>query len=141
MERISMKKEKILFLIMRATLYIAFAVALLYFLYVSPYNPHPQSADDIRRWVIGFGIWAPLIYVAVYTVRPLLFFPTLLLNLSAGVLFGVVGNILPAFGRAWMCEPLLSAGTFRRRVLVAEKFRRQLGWKADGLPCRRGWFS
>lgn len=102
-----MKKEKILFLIMRATLYIAFAVALLYFLYVSPYNPHPQSADDIRRWVIGFGIWAPLIYVAVYTVRPLLFFPTLLLNLSAGVLFGpwwgIFFLLLGGLGCASLC--------------------------------------
>ena len=79
----------------------------MYGLYESPYNPHPHSAEDIRRWVVGFGVWAPLIYVAVYTIRPLLLFPTLLLNLSAGVLFGpwwgILFLLLGGFGCASFC--------------------------------------
>ena len=48
---------------------------------------HPKSVEDVRRWVMGFGVWGPLVYVLLYTVRPLLLFPSLLLNVAAGILF------------------------------------------------------
>ena len=88
-----MKKQR-KYLLVRVAVYLLLAGCVLYGLYSSPYNPHPQSPEDIRRWVTGFGVWAPLIYIGVYTVRPLLFFPTLLLNLSAGVLFGPYWGVL-----------------------------------------------
>lgn len=81
-------------LALRLLAYAALVGAVLYAAYSSPYNPHPTSADDIRRWVQGFGTLAPLIYIGVYTIRPVLLFPTLLLNLSAGVLFGPAWGIL-----------------------------------------------
>lgn len=100
-------KKKHLYLLLRVAIYLLALVALLVALYESPYNPHPQSAEDIRRWVMGFGMWAPVIYVTVYTIRPLLLFPTLLLNLSAGVLFGpywgVLLLLLGGFGCASFC--------------------------------------
>ena len=48
---------------------------------------HPKSVEDVRRWIMGFGMWGPLVYVLLYTVRPLLLFPSLLLNVAAGILF------------------------------------------------------
>ena len=100
-------KKKYLYLLLRVLVYLLVLGAVLYGLYESPYNPHPHSAEDIRRWVVGFGVWAPLIYVAVYTIRPLLLFPTLLLNLSAGVLFGpwwgILFLLLGGFGCASFC--------------------------------------
>ena len=48
---------------------------------------HPKSVEDVRRWVTGFGVWGPLVYIMLYTVRPLLLFPSLLLNVTAGILF------------------------------------------------------
>lgn len=48
---------------------------------------HPKSVEDVRRWVTGFGVWGPLVYILLYTVRPLLLFPSLLLNVAAGILF------------------------------------------------------
>ena len=79
---------------LRLAMYVAVVGAIFYFVYRSPYNPHPKSAEDIRRWVAGFGTLAPLMYVGVYTIRPLLLFPTLILNLSAGVLFGPCYGVL-----------------------------------------------
>ena len=67
-------KKKYLYLFLRVLGYLLVLGAILYGLYESPYNPHPHSAEDIRRWVVGFGVWAPLIYVVVYTIRPLLLF-------------------------------------------------------------------
>lgn len=93
-ERIFMKNRRNIMLILRVIAYGIFLGAVIYGAYSSPYNPHPKSTEDIRNWVAGFGSLAPLIYVAVYTVRPVLFFPTLLLNLSAGVLFGPFWGVL-----------------------------------------------
>lgn len=100
-------KKKYFYLFLRVAVYLLLLGGVLAALYESPYNPHPHSAEDIRRWVVGFGVWAPLIYVAVYTIRPLLLFPTLLLNLSAGVLFGpwwgIVFLLMGGFGCASFC--------------------------------------
>lgn len=100
-------KKKYLYLLLRVAVYLLLLGGVLVALYESPYNPHPHSAEDIRRWVVGFGVWAPLIYVAVYTIRPLLLFPTLLLNLSAGVLFGpwwgILFLLMGGFGCASFC--------------------------------------
>lgn len=54
---------------------------------------HPKSVEDVRRWVMEFGVWGPLVYVLLYTVRPLLLFPSLLLNVAAGILFPPVVGI------------------------------------------------
>ena len=89
-----MKQKGFIYLGLRLAMYVAVVGAIFYFVYHSPYNPHPESAEDIRRWVAGFGTLAPLMYVGVYTIRPLLLFPTLILNLSAGVLFGPCWGVL-----------------------------------------------
>ena len=65
---------------------------------------HPQSVEDVRRWVTGFGVWGPLVYILLYTVRPLLLFPGLLLNVAAGILFppaiGIPCLLLGGLGNA-----------------------------------------
>lgn len=96
-----------LYLLLRVALYLALVGCLLYEIYVSPYNPHLTSAAEVRAWVGSFGVWAPLIYVGVYTIRPVLLFPTLILNLSAGVLFGpwlgIVYLLMGGLGCATFC--------------------------------------
>ncbi|RLQ92202.1 TVP38/TMEM64 family protein [Planomicrobium sp. Y74] len=47
------------------------------------------SIDDLRIWIESYGIWAPVIYIIFYTVRPLIFFPASLLSLAGGLVFGV----------------------------------------------------
>lgn len=57
------------------------------------------STDDLRTWIESFGIWAPLVYIAVYTVRPLIFFPASLLSLAGGLIFGVwLGTLYTVIG-------------------------------------------
>ncbi|KMJ56869.1 SNARE associated Golgi family protein [Bacillus sp. LL01] len=46
------------------------------------------STSSIREWILGFGAWAPFIYVILYTVRPLVLFPASVLSLGAGLAFG-----------------------------------------------------
>lgn len=101
------------YLLARLVIYVVCFGGLIYYLYHSPYNPHPRTAEDIRIWVANFGVLAPLIYVGIYTVRPLLLFPTIFLNLSAGVLFGPwLGIILVLTGGLGCACLCYSAGRF-----------------------------
>ncbi|MCD8359850.1 MAG: hypothetical protein LUC29_03205 [Acidaminococcaceae bacterium] len=43
-------------------------------LHSSPYIFYPASVDDVRHWVASYGSLGPLVYIALYAVRPLLFF-------------------------------------------------------------------
>jgi uncharacterized membrane protein YdjX (TVP38/TMEM64 family) len=54
-------------------------------------NIQPQS---IREWIISFGVLAPLVYIALYTLRPLLLFPASILSLAAGLAFGPIWGTL-----------------------------------------------
>ena len=77
---------------------------------------HPKSVEDVRRWIMGFGMWGPLVYVLLYTVRPLLLFPSLLLNVAAGILFP------PAIG-----IPCLLAGGLGSAALLFYMARTGIG--------------
>ncbi|AFC33981.1 hypothetical protein PM3016_7413 [Paenibacillus mucilaginosus 3016] len=46
------------------------------------------TPQGVRNAILGFGVWAPLVYIAVYTVRPLFFFPATVLCLAGGLAFG-----------------------------------------------------
>lgn len=100
-------QKKYAYLVARIVIYVVCLGILIYYLYTSPYTPHPKTADDIRIWVAGFGVLAPLIYVVIYTIRPLLLFPTIFLNLSAGVLFGpwwgIIFLLMGGLGCASFC--------------------------------------
>ena len=68
---------------------------------------HPKSVEDVRKWVTGFGVWGPAAYILLYTVRPLLLFPGLILNVAAGILFPPVIGI-----------PCLAAGGLGSAILL-----------------------
>lgn len=76
-------------------------------LHNSPYILHPSSVEDVRQWVAAYGSLGPFVYVALYSVRPLLFFPGIFLNLSAsilfGPLFGIIYLLLGGLGSAVLC--------------------------------------
>ena len=82
---------------------------------------HDISIEIIQDWIKSFGIWAVLIFIIAYTIRPLVFFPTSIMTPAAVVLFGplagwfiaYVGENFSAnfaflvarfFGRKFVCE-------------------------------------
>ena len=77
---------------------------------------HPKSVEDVRQWVTGFGVWGPAAYVLLYVIRPLLLFPSLILNVAAGILFP------PAIG-----IPCLTAGGLGSAVLLFYMARTGIG--------------
>jgi uncharacterized membrane protein YdjX (TVP38/TMEM64 family) len=50
-----------------------------------PLQHYPKLIQD---YVNRFGFWGPLLYIFIYTIRPVVFFPATLLTAAAGLLFG-----------------------------------------------------
>ena len=62
-----------------------------------------EQVEQIRAFVLSFGIYAPLIFILLFTLAPLIFFPDGILALSGGLIFGFYmkytsGQIVPQSG-------------------------------------------
>ena len=55
---------------------------------------YSHVGDMIDRWVSDLGIWAGVIFIIAYAIRPLIFFPASILTALAGALFGPVWGII-----------------------------------------------
>ncbi len=57
------------------------------------------DADGLRSWILSFGLWAPLMYIIIYTIRPLIFFPASVLSIAGGLAFGAwMGTLYTIIG-------------------------------------------
>src|SRR3989338_7565465 len=106
------------------------------------YIPH-QGADDIKSFVNGFGNAAPLAFIIICIIKPVIFFlPSLGLTIVAGTLFGpwygaiyvaiggagstVVGFYMTRwFGRKWI-EQFLKG---REKMLKVDEKMEKAGFK------------
>lgn len=55
-----------------------------------------DSLSRLRDWIDGFGVAAPLVFIAIYVVATVAFLPGTPLSLLAGLVFG------PVFGTLWV---------------------------------------
>lgn len=46
------------------------------------------TPEKIRQFILSFGWWAPILYIFLYAIRPLFFFPAVILTLTGGLTFG-----------------------------------------------------
>ncbi|MDF2635095.1 MAG: associated protein [Pelosinus sp.] len=82
------------------------------------------TPESIRNVVISFGWWGPVVYVFMYSIRPLLLFPAIILTLAGGLAFGpwwgtfyvVLGGVIGA------CLCFVIA-----RLLGREKMQKYMG--------------
>lgn len=81
------------------------------------------DADRVKEWLKSWGIWAPIVYILVYTIGTLILLPSTPLNLAGGALFGLWG------GTAWSSLGAIFA------ALLAFSFARTIGrnWVASRL--------
>ncbi|WP_226657245.1 TVP38/TMEM64 family protein [Pseudalkalibacillus hwajinpoensis] len=71
-------------------------IILIYLLnqYVFDFRP-----SHIREWIASFGIYAPLIFLLICIGRPFVLFPTSILSVSGGLVFGpLLGTFLAVLG-------------------------------------------
>jgi uncharacterized membrane protein YdjX (TVP38/TMEM64 family) len=97
---------------------LSFGIAILF-----KFDIHHLNPEAIRAFILSFGWWAPLLYIFLYTIRPLFFFPAALLTLSGGMTFGpwwgtfydLIGASLGAF-LAFGLSRLLGRETIQKWV-------------------------
>ncbi|UTR14843.1 TVP38/TMEM64 family protein [Salipaludibacillus sp. LMS25] len=57
---------------------------------------HP---DQIQRTVLSFGIWAPIMFIIIFSLRPFVLFPSSVLAIAGGLSFGpVLGPLVTYVG-------------------------------------------
>ncbi|MBN8194145.1 TVP38/TMEM64 family protein [Bacillus sp. NTK074B] len=105
-------------------------IAVLLFLMWLSRNFFHVKPHDIRDWIVSFGIWAPIVFIAAYTIRPLILFPASILSLAAGLAFGAVEGffyiIIGALGGAtvaYYAATFLGAKWLKRPSPRLEKIR------------------
>ena len=80
------------------------------------------QVEAIKTFVLGFGIYAPLIFILLFTLAPLIFFPDGILALAGGLIFGF------AWGSLYIVLGALCGGTlsFFLARLYGNKMREKL---------------
>ncbi len=75
---------------------LAFWLALLigYQAYASANQLSPLQVVQRLLDFMAQGVWGPVLYVALYAVRPLILFPSTVLTLAGGFVFGPVAGVL-----------------------------------------------
>lgn len=93
--------------------------------------------EQIELWLEQAGIWAPIIYIVLYTIGTLLILPSTPLNLSGGAIFGVW------WGTLWTTVAAVIAAivafAFTRTVgreMVAQRLAGR--WEAIDAEMRQG---
>ncbi|UCZ55117.1 TVP38/TMEM64 family protein [Bacillus shivajii] len=71
-------------------------ILFLFWLNHSFLNLHPEQ---IQKTVLSFGIWAPLIFILMFAIRPFVLFPASILAIAGGLSFGpLIGPIVTYIG-------------------------------------------
>jgi uncharacterized membrane protein YdjX (TVP38/TMEM64 family) len=129
-EEVGMKQRSWL---IKSLLFIVVVGGLLWFNYkVLHLNP-----EGIRAWILSFGWAAPVLFILLYTVRPLILFPASILSLTGGLAFGpvwgtfytIVGATMGAVLSFWLAR---FVGKKFDRIRLNEKWgklEKQLAFK------------
>lgn len=95
-------------------------------------NPH-----NIKNYISSFGILAPIIYIVMFTLVPLTFFPDAVLAVAGGMIFGLgLGTLYTIIGA--VCGGTLSFFISRTfgRGLVEKLIKGKGEWFEDGIEKR-----
>ena len=85
---------------------------------------------ELEAWIAGFGITAPLVFVAVYALASVLFLPGMIMTLAGGALFGPVwGTLINLLGATLGAM----AAFLVARYLGADWVSRRLGGRLKEL--------
>lgn len=86
--------------------------------------------DDVAARLAALGVWAPVIFLALYVIGAVLLFPAVLMTLAGGAAFGPVWGALLDLLAAILGA---GAGFLVARYLAADLVRRRVGGRAGRL--------
>jgi uncharacterized membrane protein YdjX (TVP38/TMEM64 family) len=97
------------------------------------------TTETIVTWVAGLGIWGPLVFVAIYSLAPVLFVPGSVLTLASGALFGPITGALLSLTGATLGA---TVAFLLARYLAVDWVERRLGRRLQAIKAgveRQGW--
>jgi len=97
--------------------------------------------EIIKHWVAATGIWAPLVYILGYVLRPLVFLPSVPYSILGGLLFGSVwGTAYVLIGAMFssVCEFLLVRYFIGGKV---KKFLREKTLMINQIVTKHGFIT
>ena len=96
---------------------------------------------SVLRWIGGLGPLGPLIFIGVYIVAPVLFFPGIILSIGAGTVFGLLaGSIYVSIGATLGATCAFLVGRYVARQWVAARLEGNAKFRAiDRAVAREGW--
>ncbi|GAA6621731.1 TVP38/TMEM64 family protein [Scytonema sp. NUACC26] len=92
---------------------------------------------QLQKWLGQAGIWAPILYIAIYTVATVLMLPSTALNLTGGAIFGIwLGTFWTSIGALIAAiVSFLYSRTVGRKALTKKLSK---GWQRMDVEVRRG---
>ena len=95
------------------------------------------NPESIQSWLRKAGIWAPIIYIIIYSISTILLLPSTALNLTGGAIFG------PWMGTVWTSIAAIIAATIAfifTRTVGREAIKKRLAgkWEAMDAEIRQG---
>lgn len=110
-------------LMMKILVFLILIVSLIYINHAH-IDIHP---DHIQALMLSFGIWAPLVFIGIFTVRPFVLFPASIVAIAGGLSFGpFIGPVVTYVGS--LSGAAVSFLVFRK---LGANFR-QKDWKGKG---------
>jgi uncharacterized membrane protein YdjX (TVP38/TMEM64 family) len=91
------------------------------------------SSQGIQSLIASFGIFAPIAYIVLFALLPVVFFPVAVLAVAGGLLFGLGwGSVYTLIGAAINCALmfLLSRSVGQKRVQSLVEQRVSPSWQA-----------
>jgi uncharacterized membrane protein YdjX (TVP38/TMEM64 family)/rhodanese-related sulfurtransferase len=102
-------------------------------------NREALTGDALSRWLAEAGIWAPLAFIALYTVATVLFLPGSVLTLAAGALFGpVLGTLYSLIGATLGATLAFLVARYLAADWAARRSGRRLTQLIQGVEAE-GW--
>ncbi len=96
--------------------------------------------ERLRQFVAGYGVWGPIIYLAIWTLAPPLFLPGLPITLAGGVLFGPFwGVVYTIFGATAGATLAFLVARYLARDWVAGKLQGTKLLSLDDKVAKEGW--
>jgi uncharacterized membrane protein YdjX (TVP38/TMEM64 family) len=102
------------------------------------------SVDNIDRldaWFAGFGIWAPVLFIALWVVACVFFLPGLPISIAGGLIFGAFwGTVYTTIGANLGAVAAFLIGRYAARGMVERRMAASPSLKKidDGVR-RQGW--
>jgi len=116
-----------------------FFLAILLFGSWFAYTYRDIPLQDLRKLILSFGVWTPIVFVLIYSVSVVLLLPGALMTLTGGLIFGpVLGTALNMAGAMFGASTAFLLARFSLRDWVIEKSAGKLEQIMDGVA-DEGW--